>query len=306
MAALETRASTTTIGRALAAYWGVTERGNWEGKNILHVAGADPGAELVERGRRRCSPRGRAGPPGARRQADRVLERARAARPRACALVLGDDAYASHARLVAFVERHLVREGDRLWRTVRDGRGGTPGFAEDYLAVADGLLGPRRARRPAGRCYSPGGWSSTAIRDFWDDEAGTFVDTSDEHDRTVARPRGLVDNATPSANAIGADVLQRLALLTGEEDFERRARSIVRAVAPALDHQPSAFGRMLSAADRMVGEPIDVVVAEGPSGHGRGLREAAIGPFAPDLVLTSVSTGDEHAGLAALRRQGAA
>jgi uncharacterized protein len=137
--------------------------------------------------------------------------------------------------------------------------------------------------------------AEAAIREFWDADAGTFVDTSEEHDRAIARPRNLVDNASPSANAIGADVLQRLALLTGEEDLERRARSIVRAVAPALDQQPSAFGRMLSAADRLVGEAIDVVVAEAAGAGGRALREAAAAVYAPDLVLTSVAEGDAHA-----------
>ena len=97
--------------------------------------------------------------------------------------------------------------------------------AEDYLAVADGLLEAHAALADAE--------SLLLARRLVDDGAprllgrrgGTFVDTSDEHDRTVARPRGLVDNATPSANSIGADVLQRLALLTGDEALDRRARS---------------------------------------------------------------------------------
>jgi uncharacterized protein len=282
----------------LADYWGLTEAGNWEGTNVLHVAGAEAPEELVERGRRALHAARSSRTRPARDDKQIAAWNGLALRALAHgALVLRDDAYAHATRgMVAFIQHHLVRDGDRLWRTVRDGRGGTPAFAEDYLAVADGLLGAhatlgdaeplRLARRLAG----------TAERAFWDDEAGTFVDTSDEHDRTVARPRGLVDNATPSANAIGADLLQRLALLTGEEDLARRARSIVRAVAPALEHQPSAFGRMLSAADRLVGEPIDVVVAEGAPGDGRALREAAVGPFVPDLVLATVRHGDEHAG----------
>ncbi len=281
----------------LAAYWGLAAAGNWEGTNVLHRAGADPGDELVERARR-------------------ALLHARAIRTRPArddkqiaswnglalralahgALVLGDAAYADATRsLVAFVERHLLRDGDRLWRTVRDGRGGTPAFAEDYLAQADGLLEAHAALGDAGPLHLARRLADTAVRDFWDDEAGTFVDTSDEHDRTVARPRGLVDNATPSANAIGADLLSRLALLTGEEDFARRARSIIRAVAPALEQQPSAFGRMLSAADRIGGEQVDVVIATAAGDDGRALREAAIGPFVPDLVLTSVGPGDGHA-----------
>jgi uncharacterized protein YyaL (SSP411 family) len=281
--------------RALATYWGVSGAGNWEGTNVLHVTGPEPGEALLERGRS-------------------ALLAARAARTRPSrddkqiaswnglalralahgALVLRDSGYADATRsLVGFVQRLLVRDGDRLWRTVRDGRGGTPGFAEDYLAVADGLIVAHGALGAAEPLHLARRLTKVAVRDFWDNESGTFVDTSDEHDRTVARPRGLVDNATPSANAVGADVLQRLALLIGDEDTGRRARSIVRAVTPALEHQPSAFGRMLCAADRLIGEPVDVVVADG---EGAGaLREAAIGPFVPDLVLTSVSPGDTHA-----------
>ena len=193
----------------LAAYWGLTAAGNWEGTNVLHRAGADPGDELVERGRRALlDARARRTRPA---RDDKQIASWNGLALRALAhgaLVLGDDAYADATRsLVAFVERHLLRDGDRLWRTVRDGRGGTPAFAEDYLALADGLLVAHAALGDAGPLLLARRLAETAVRDFWDDEAGTFVDTSDEHDRTVARPRGLIDNATPSANAIGADVL---------------------------------------------------------------------------------------------------
>jgi uncharacterized protein YyaL (SSP411 family) len=51
----------------------------------------------------------------------------------------------------------------------------------------------------------------------------------------------------------------------------------------------------LCAADRSLGEQIDVVVAGSPtSEQARALREAAAGPFLPDLVLTSVADGDPH------------
>jgi uncharacterized protein YyaL (SSP411 family) len=283
----------------LAAYWGISEGGNWEGTNILHrPGGVMADAALVDRGREALLAARAARVRPARDDKQLAAWNGLALRALAHgALVLSDDRYlGATGDLVGFIERGLVRDGDRLWRTARAGRAHTPAFAEDYLAVADGLLGAHAALGDAEPLLLARRLVDTAVRDFWDDQGGTFVDTSSEHDRTIAQPRGLVDNATPSANSIGADVLQRLALLTGDGDLDRRARSILRAVAPALDRQPSAFGRMLCAADRMLGAQVDVVVASGSAApDGVQLRRAASRPFVPDLVLTSVAPGAPHA-----------
>ncbi len=283
--------------RLLAAYWGLTASGNWEETNILHrPRSSDAPEPLVERGRRALlAARAERVRPGLD---DKQIAAWNGLALRAlahAAIVLSEPRYVDATRtLMAFIETQLARDGSRLWRTARGGRAHTPGFAEDYVAVADGMLGAHAALGSAEPLLLARRLVDTALRDFWDAEAGTFLDTSDEHDRTVARPRGLVDNATPSANSIGADVLQRLALLTGEEAYARRAQSILRAVAPALERQPSAFGRMLSAADRHLGSPIDVVVA-GAGAGATALREATVQPYMPDLVLTSVAPTDSHA-----------
>ena len=284
--------------RLLADYWGLIEAGNWEGTNVLHLPGrVESPPDLVEAGRHAllAARAGRTRP--ARDDKQLAAWNGLALRALAhAALVLREPRYAEATeRLVAFIRDGLIRDGDRLWRTTRDGRAHTPAFCEDHLAVADGLLGAHSALGDGESLHLARRLVERALHDFWDADGGTFVDTSDEHDRTVARPRGLVDNATPSANSIGADVLQRLALLTGDETFARWAQSILRAVAPVLERQPSAFGRMLCAADRLLGEQVDVVVAGAPATPDAiALREAAIGPFVPDLVLTAVSPGDLH------------
>jgi uncharacterized protein len=285
--------------RQLAASWDVSDAGNWEGTNVLHRTSAgDASDALIERGRAALlDARSRRTRPA---RDDKQLAAWNGLALRAvshAAVVLDDERYAAAARtLIGFVESQLVRDGDRLWRTARGGRAHTPAFCEDYLAMSDGLLTAHGALGEAGPVVLARRLTETAIREFWDAEGGTFLDTSSEHERTVAQPRGLVDNATPSANSIGADVLQRLALLTGDEEMARRARSILRAVAPALERQPSAFGRMLCAADRLLGKQIDVVVAGEPrSDDARVLRVAAAAAYVPDLVLTGVSDGAPHA-----------
>jgi uncharacterized protein len=285
--------------RTVAAHWGVVPTGNWDGVNVLHrprSSEADPA--LVERARGALLAARATRVRPARDDKQLAVWNGFALRALAhAALVLRDPRYAEATRrLVSFVELHLVRDDDRLWRTSRGGRSHTPGFAEDYFALADGLLTAHAALGDAAPLHRADALVRRALADFWDATSGTFVDVSDEHDRTVAVPRGTFDNPTPSANAMAADVLLRLALMRGDEELDRAARAVVRAVAPALDRQPSGLGRMLAAADRMLGDPIDVVVAatsvDAPDAL--ALRGAAAQPYVPDLVLASVAAGDPH------------
>jgi uncharacterized protein YyaL (SSP411 family) len=278
----------------LAAYWGVSAGGNWEGRTILTVAGEAPEAGVVEAGRAalQAARSGRVAP--ARDGKQLAAWNGMALRAIASvALVLGQERHLAATReLTAFVRDHLLRDGDRVWRTAREGRAHTPGFAEDYANLADGLLAAHAALGDADDLLLAVRLMDRLIADFWDEASGTLFDTADEHDRTVARPRSILDNATPSANAVAADVLLRLSLLTGEVDYDRRARGILRAVTPVLDRQPSAFGRMLGAVDRSLSPPIDAVIAGTPGdGEAATLRRAVAGPYAPDLVIAAGPLG---------------
>ena len=221
-------------------------------------------------------------------------------------LVLGDARFADAARgCVSFIRAQLLRADGRLWRTARGGMAHTPAFAEDYAQVADGLLAAYAALGDAADLELAVALMDRAVVDFWDEASGTFFDTSAEHDALVARPRSLIDGATPAANSVAADVLLRLSLLTGEADHDRRARSILRAVGPALDRHPAQFGRMLCAADRALGDPLDAVIAgESDDARSLALRRAAALPYAPDLVIAPSCRGERDGDLAALRGQG--
>jgi uncharacterized protein YyaL (SSP411 family) len=212
-------------------------------------------------------------------------------------LVLGEDRFATAARgCVAFIRTQLLRDGDRLWRTARDGTAHTPAFCEDYAHAADGLLAAYAALGDPADLQLAAAIMERAVADFWDPESGTFFDTSEEHDQLVVRPRSIIDGATPGANSVAADVLLRLALATGEPDQERRARSILRAAGPALDRHAAQFGRLLSAADRALGEPLDAVVV-GDAGDPRAvaLRRAVAAPYSPDLVIAPLEVGSQIA-----------
>ena len=288
---------------AVSAFWDITDGGNWDAGCVLHVAGPAPEPALVERARVALLGTREARPRPARDE--KQLAAWNGLQLRALAEAGGalgrEDYLVAAAALVAFIRRTLLRPDGGVWRTARDGRAHTPGFLEDYACLADGLLAAHAALGREEDLFLARDLMDRAIGDFWDDATGSFWDTSGQHDALVARPHSLVDGATPAGNAVAADVLLRLALLAGEPDYDRRARSILGAVAPAFPRHPSAFGRMLGAADRALGDPVDAVIAVGDAHdtvsttHAAHLRSAALRPYAADLVVATLREGSELA-----------
>jgi len=281
---------------AVAAYWDVTPAGNWEGHTILHVTGAPPpGPPILDRARAALLARRKERVRPGRDDKQLAAWNGLALRAFAlAALVLGEPRFAAATGgLATFIRNVLVHDGDRLWRTARAGVAHTPGFAEDYAAVADGLLGAYAALGEPRDLELAEALMARLVHDFWDEDSGTLYDTGPDHEQTVARPRSLLDGATPGANSIAADVWLRLALLGGDPEPDLRAHRILAAVGSALELQPSAFGRMLCAADRALRPTVDVVVAgEAADPRSDALRRAAAAPYAPDLVIAGLPAGD--------------
>ncbi len=274
--------------------------GNWEGRSILHVAGspdAAPDPALVERARAALlADRAKRVRPG---RDDKQLAAWNGLALRAfalAALVLGDERFVEATRRLRLVHprERRARRGSAVAlgpraasRWCRALPRITPWLPTAYWART------RRSATPDDLRLAEALMARLAA-DFWDEASGTLYDTGPEHEQGVVRPRSLLDGATPGANSVAADVWLRLALLTGEPEHDRRARRILAAVGTALERQPSAFGRMLCAADRALRPAVDVVVAgDAADPRSIALRRAAAAPYEPDLVIATAAPGDD-------------
>jgi uncharacterized protein YyaL (SSP411 family) len=246
-------------------YFDVTGGGNFEGKNILnvkvdlgtaaaaartdeeHFRGAikDSKAKLLLARQARVKPardeKVLTGWNGlmlaALAEASRILDREDYLRAALC-----------NAR---FVLNEMRQEG-RLLRSWKQESGTGKGHArfnaylEDYAFYADGLLELYQAT------FDPGWFSAArALVDVtlthFTDPKGGFFDTSHDHGDLITRPKNVQDNAIPSANAMAADVLLRLAAYTGEDTYRRPAEEMLAAMAPTMQQYPGGFGHWLSA-----------------------------------------------------------
>ena len=114
----------------------------------------------------------------------------------------------------------------------------------------------------------------------------------------MARPRELHDGATPSGNAVAADVLLRVAAMTGNTAYSEQAVAVLRALAKTMREHPIAAGRYLSALDFYLGPTKEVALAGDREGPGfQALHDAVYRLYEPNTVLGYVD--EDQPGLAA-------
>ncbi len=292
----------------VAAYYGVTPEGNFEGRNILLVAQSvrDVAARL------QCT---EADVTSAIARARDVLYHARAARTWPArdekilsgwngmmlrAVAEGARAFGSESlRGLAlangeFLFREMVH-GGRVMRSHKDGVTRLPGYLEDHAAVALGAIALYELTFDRAWLDRARSLADTIVEWFWDDDAGAFYDTASDHEALITRPRDVADNATPSGTSLAVELSLRMAELFGDTSHRARAERVLSAMVEPMARYPLAFGHLLCTADMGIHGATELAIVGEPSGPGfAALADESARRFIPALVLCG-GTADENA-----------
>jgi uncharacterized protein YyaL (SSP411 family) len=294
--------------RLVEAAFGVTERGNWEGRTILERVRTNEevarilglGVEEVRTqlgGALKALAEHRATRPqpgrddkalavwnglaiGAYAEAIRLFR----ARPSP----VNDGMAEAYARIVTSASEAILGglyADGRLKRSWKDGRATGDGVLEDYACLADGLLALYEATFEE-RWFTTARELMDVVLERFADPAGGFFDTADDHEWLITRPKDVQDNATPSGGAMATHVLLRLAALTGEGRYRTAAERAIAAVAPLAARYPTAFAKWLSAIELATSDIAEIAIVGGPDEPGtRELLAVASGGFHPERIL---------------------
>ena len=263
--------------RLLSRVYDVSEAGNFEGRNILHLP-HDLDAVARQEGVGRVELDGRL------RDSLAALKDHRAARPeplrdekvltswngftiRALAEAgpaLGRPDYtAAGARAASFL-LHTMRRGDRLLRVFAAGRAHIDGFLEDYGALGNACLSLYEATLEA-RWLTEASWIADAVvAHFWSPAEQLFHDAPADGEALVVRPRDIMDNATPSGNSLAVELLVRLAATTGSAAHGEIAEAVFARERGTMERYPSAVGRLLTAAVQHATPRLEITLVGSP------------------------------------------
>ena len=287
-------------------YFDITDQGNFEGHNILHVnasihdiarkhsVDATRARGIIDNGRRTLFEiRDRRIKPGRDEKTLTAWNGLMLASFAEASAILDDAKYREVARANAsFILNDLMRDG-LLLRTYKDGEAKLNAYLEDYASLIDSLVSLYEVTGEFEWIENAIALADKMIEEFWDEEGGGFFFTGKSHERLIVRSKEWMDNATPSGNSIAAMSLLRLSLLTGNEGYRRHATTILRLNADQVRRYPSAFGFALTALDFYVDSPVEIaLVANDRESLFGDLWQAVWSIYLPNRVIALAAAGD--------------
>ena len=288
-------------------FLGVSEGGNFEGRNILFLAA---GADARE--------------PEGFDEVRRALYEARSKRvwpglddKRICSwnalmiaalaeagAALGRSDYRDAAVGCAeFIDTDMLDSDGRLLRTYKDGRARFLAYLEDHAYLVEALLTLYESTFDVRWFDAARRTAEQMIERFGDDERGGFFTTSPDHEELIARRKDIDDHPIPSGNSSAANGLLRLAALTGEAEYERRAEGVFRLLGRAARRHPQALAHLLGAINFHLSPAREVALVAPAGADGIGaLARVPWERFLPTVVLAGGPEGIDRPELMRERR----
>lgn len=237
-------------GEDFCRFFGITERGNFEGKSIPHLPGQS--GRKDERMKKLCEKL------HAYRLSRTSLHKDDKILTAWNSLMIATLAKASflcrepdwlHAARKAqqFLETRLTDSHGRLYVRYRDGETAGTGNLEDYAYYVWALLELYQTTWDADDLEKAVSVANHMTRWFADREMGGFYLSASDAEALISRPKETWDGALPSGNSVAALVLSLLSELTGEESWQVERDRILRYLTGEAEAYPSGHCFAMSA-----------------------------------------------------------
>ena len=246
-------------------YFGITENGHLDGRNILHISGDSRENKII-------------------RQAKQSLMKIRETRVKPAtdtkiltgwnalmlaslaeaACVLGRKDYLDAAvRNAAFIMESLVVNG-RLKHSFAKGKSKTSAFLQDYAYLGEALLILHQATFESRWLNQAVDLSRNIVEQFWDETELQLFDVAKASQDLFMRPRSITDSPIPSGASSASLLMLKISLLTGDDGFADIASKSIQKTLTEMRQHPLSTAHWLNALDFHLSEPVEIAVLGEP------------------------------------------
>ncbi|KMT20998.1 thioredoxin domain-containing protein [Clostridium cylindrosporum] len=224
-------------------YYNITDRGNFEGKNILNLIKSEvpeDRKEFVEECRKALfNYREQRTRPA---RDEKILTSQNGLAIAALAIagrVMKNEEYISYAAsAVEFILKNMQTKNNKLIARYCDGEAKYLGYAEDYAYFIWGLIELYTSTFNEFYLDKALSLNEIFIESFFDKEGYGFYLYDKDSESLIMRPKEIYDGATPSANSVAVHNILRLSRLTHNMELEDLAKKTLEAFMSTIESIP--------------------------------------------------------------------
>jgi len=289
-------------GERFCNAYGITDEGNFEGKNILNLI-ENEYFEKVYRDENLTRLRNKVYEYREKRvhpfKDDKILTSWNSLMIAAMAFsgrVFKEKHFLDAAEKAAdFILKNLRRKDGRLLARYRNGAVEHLGYLDDYAFLIWGLIELYQA------CFDER-YINTAvelvedmIRLFYDREHKGFFLYGIDGEKLLSRPKELYDGAIPSGNSVAAMVLLKLSMLMDKSEYADIAHEMFQSFGGKVARYPAGYTHLLSAYMFAVKESLKVVIAgKKEAKETTEMLEIINDKFLPNVAISLKKNGDNN------------
>ncbi|MBV9900693.1 MAG: thioredoxin domain-containing protein, partial [Alphaproteobacteria bacterium] len=192
-----------------------------------------------------------------------------------------------------FIRREMAAADGRLLHSWRAGRAQHPASVDDYANLCRAALALHEASGDDSLVDQTEQWIAILDRHYRDPAGGGYFFSADDTPTLIARAKTAADAATPAGNGTLVGVMTRLAIMTGNDDYRRRAEAIVETFSGELGRNFFPLATLLNNAEFAL-KPVQIVLAGKPDDTALAeLRRATYRVSLPNRVVAVVPPGTE-------------
>lgn len=280
------------------SWYGVTQKGNFEGKNILnliHNKDFDKNNEKIETLNKKVY---------AYRltrtslhKDDKILTSWNALMIAAFAKaykILQDEKYLTAAeQAVRFIETKLTDKEGRLLARYREGDASYLAYLDDYAFLVWALIELYEATFEADYLLKAVKLNETMIEYFWDENHSGFFLYGKDSENLIARPKEMYDGAMPSGNSAAAYVIIKLARMTGSKKLELLAEKQLKFFVSSAKEYPVGFSFYLMALLSALYSSTEIICVVKDNESAEKLKKIVSEHFMPNTTMIVKTSQNE-------------
>ncbi len=175
--------------------------------------------------------------------------------------ILGKKYEKSAERALNFVKNSLwVGEENELCRRYKDGERAVHGFLKDYAYLAQGSFDLYQITGEVEYLKFSLDLCRSIENKFWDEKGKSLYFTPSEAGELITRPQELTDLSTPSSTGVSARILSTLSHMFPGEGFDEIVKETLKARKSEIRANPLAYSSLVLADDQYRKGPLEITI----------------------------------------------